>query len=123
MSYKYTYAWEKFNRAIYSLAIGKEEITKRLLPVFEGDLLMIEPEKHLPNKVRDTYKEIQELLSKYDEAYKGQKKVFETDDVRLDHFLPTRTQASLHRMRGSTGEKIAKKLFYIYDVLNKEFNI
>ena len=70
MSYQYSYAWEKFGRAIYNLATGQDEIRRRLLVVFRGDLLVITPE-HLPGRIRGDYQWIMDQLTKYDEKYLG----------------------------------------------------
>lgn len=118
--YEYFYALEKFNRAIHILATEEGDLRERLLCLFQGDLAMIDL-KHLPKELHDDYTWILKTITKHDEIYKGQKEHFETDDGRYDRCLPGRIKASLHRMRNSTGKKIAKKLFNIYDVLNQKY--
>lgn len=120
MAYEYSYAWEKFGRAVCSLATGEDEIRKRLLLVFQGDLLMITPE-HLPTRLRDDYQWIKEEITKFDEKHPGYNKNFETDDGRFDHLIPTKLEATLFRIRRATGAKIARKLFHIWSVLDEEF--
>lgn len=118
-SYQYTYAWSKFSSAIYNLAIGKDEIKARLLIIFQGDLLCITPE-HLPLRLRKDYQWIMDEITKYDEKYEGYNKQFVTDDGKFDHLLPSKLEATLYRIKSTTGEKIAKKLYDIWMVLNEE---
>jgi len=120
--YKYSYALEKFGRAIYSLAVGEEEIRKRLLIIFQGDLLCITPE-HLPEKVREDYKWILKQIQKYDEKYKDQKKYFESFEngaERYAHLLPTKIEATLHRIKRKTAAKIAERIYAIWEVVEEE---
>jgi hypothetical protein len=119
MSYRYSYALEKFSRAVYSLATGEPEIRQRLLPIFQGDLLCISPE-HLPPQLRNDYQWIEKQITKYDEKYPGYSKHFESSDGRYDHLIPTKLEAMLHRIRRATGAKIARKLFHIWSVLDEE---
>jgi hypothetical protein len=120
MSYQYSYAWEKFGRAIYSLATGQDEIRRRLLAVFQGDLLVITPE-HLPGRTREDYQWIMDQLTKYDEKYLGEKKYFASNDGRYDHLISPKLEATLFRIRRATAAKVAAKLFYIWSVLDEEF--
>lgn len=120
MSYQYTYAWEKFGRAIHSLATGKDEIRQRLLVAFQGDLLVIRSE-HLPDRVREDYQWIMRQLTKYDEKYPGEKEHFVSNDGRYDYLMSSKLEATLLRIRRSTAVKVAEKLFYIWSVLEEEF--
>lgn len=120
--YKYGYALEKFGRAIHSLAVGEEEIRKRLLIVFQGDLLCITPEQ-LPKKVRKDYKWIIEQIQKYDEKYKGQKEYYESFEngaEKYTHLLPTKIEATLHRIKRKTAAKIAERIYAIWEVVEEE---
>jgi Ni2+-binding GTPase involved in maturation of urease and hydrogenase len=117
--YKYSYALEKFSRAIYSLATGEADVRKRLLLVFQGDLLMI-TNKHLPKKVHKEYQWIIEQVTKYDEKSKGYNEYFKTPEGKYDHLLPGRIEATLHRMKNKTGVKISQKIFHIWSVLDEE---
>ena len=114
--YKYSYALEKFDRAIHTLATGKDEIRKRLLIVFQGDLMMITPD-HLPEQCQEDYSWIQKTITKFDEKYKGQKEDFSGENGRFNHLIPTAVESTLHRIKKSTGEKIAKKIYDIWCVL------
>jgi len=117
--YRYSYAFEKFNRAIYTLTTDKDEIRKRLLVVFQGDLMMITPD-HLPEECRKDYVWIEKTITKFDEKYKGQKEYFSTPDGRYDHLIPGTIESTLLRLRKSTGEKIAKKIYAIWCVLKNK---
>jgi Ni2+-binding GTPase involved in maturation of urease and hydrogenase len=119
MAYRYNYALEKFSRAVESLATGGDEIQRRLLPIFQGDLLMITPED-LPPKLQEDYKWIKKQVTKYDEKYPGQRKRFESVDGRYDHLMPTKLEATLSRIRRATGVKVARKLFHIWSVLDED---
>jgi len=120
MSYQYSYAWEKFGRAIYSLATGKDEIRRRLLVIFQDDLLVITPE-HLPDRIRGDYQWIMHQLTKYDEKYLGERKYFSSNDGRYDYLISSKLEATLFRIRRNTAVKVAEKLFYIWSVLDEEF--
>jgi hypothetical protein len=110
--YKYFYALEKFNHAMYTLSTGEEEIRKRLLLVFQGDLMMITPE-HLPEECRKDYAWIIETITKFDKKYKSQDNFHATEEGRIE--------ATLHRIRKRTGRKIAEKLYDVWSILNTEF--
>lgn len=119
MSYKYSYAREKFNRAVYSLATGKDEIRRRLLPIFQGDLLCITP-RHLPPNLQEDYRWIMRQVTKFDEKYQGDNRHFKSNDGRYDHLIPTKLEATLFRIRRNTGAKVAVKIFDICSSLNEE---
>ena len=121
MSYQYSYPWEKFGRAVYSLATGEDEIRQRLLLVFQGDLLCIAPE-HLPSRVRDDYRWIMAQVTKFSEKYPGYNKHFKSSSNRYGHLMPTKLEATLFRIRRVTGAKVARKLFDIWSVLDGKFH-
>jgi Ni2+-binding GTPase involved in maturation of urease and hydrogenase len=108
MSYQYSYALEKFGRAVYSVATGEDEIRRRLLPIFRGDLLCITAE-HLPSRLRDDYRWIQRQVTKFDEKYPSHNKRFVSSDGRYDHLIPTKAggYAVSHppRHRGKGGKE------------------
>ena len=119
MAYRYSYALEKFSRAVYNLAVGEDEIRRRLLPIFQDDLLTITPE-HLPPRLRENYQWILKQVAKYDEKYPGYNKHFASSDGKYDHLIPTKLEATLFRIRRATGAKVARKLFHIWSVLDEE---
>jgi hypothetical protein len=79
--YEHSYALEKFNRAIYTLATGRGDVRARLLDAFNGDLMMITPD-HLPEKCKKDFRWVKKTITKYDESYDGQKEYFHTPDGR-----------------------------------------
>jgi hypothetical protein len=122
MTYRYSYALEKFSRAVYSLAIGEDEIRRRLLVIFQDDLLVITP-KYLPYQLQDDYRWIINEVTKYDEKYPGYNKHFQSSDGRYIHLMPTKLEATLFRIRRATGAKVARKLFHIWSVLDEESRV
>ena len=120
--YIYSYALEKFSRAIYSLATGGADVRKRLWSVFGDDLLMITIE-HLPEKLHQEYQWIIKQVTKYEEKNKGYNEYFKTPEGKYDHLLPTRVEATLHRIKNETGVKIAQKIFHIWSVLDEDSRI
>ena len=121
--YRYEYAWEKFGRAIYTLAVSAGDIRKRLLLVFQGDLLCIKP-KHLPESIRNDYAWVVERITKHDESYKGQRShihAITSGQAKWDYLLPGKVEASLKRMRDSTATKIAVIIFKTWEHLEEEF--
>ena len=119
MSYQYGYASEKFSRAVYTLATGKGDIRSRLLSIFQGELLFIAPE-HLPIRARSDYKSILNKLYRYDEKYEGQRTSSYSEDGRYYYLLPTKLEATLCRIRRSTGQKIAMVIFNIWSIIDEE---
>ncbi len=117
--YRYSYALEKFSLAICTLATNKDEIRKRLLLVFQGDLMMITTE-HLPEQCREDYAWIEKTITKFDEKYEGQKEYFATEDGRYDHLIPGTIESTLSRIRKITGAKIAEKIYGIWYVLEND---
>jgi hypothetical protein len=119
MTYRYSYALEKYGRAVYDLATGEDEIRRRLLPIFQGDLLTITPE-HLPQKLREDYRWVMEQITKYGEKYPGYNTHLESSDGRYDHLIPTRLESTLFRIRRATGAEVARRVFRIWSVLDEE---
>ena len=77
--YRYSYALEKFSRAIYSLATDGADVRKRLWLVFGDDLLMIAIE-HLPEKLHQEYQWIIKQVTKYEEKNEGYNEYFKTPE-------------------------------------------
>lgn len=59
-------------------------------------------------------------LTKFDEKYPGYNKHFESSDGRYDDLIPTKLEATLFRIRRTTGAKVAIKIFHIWSVLDEE---
>ncbi len=116
------YALEKFSSAVYILATGPNDVRSRLLTVFNGPLLMIEPD-HLPEKLQDDYKWIRRSITKYDEYYKGQlNELREKENLpnfkeTCSHLYPTPVEATLSRIINKTGTEIARRIYNIHDTL------
>jgi hypothetical protein len=121
---KYWYAYEKFSRAIYTLATGEGEVRSRLHDVFFDPLLVIEP-KHLPEDLRGDFVWIKKSITKYKERWGGQLEELrgweKEDPMFKEKFLnlyPNQIEATLSRIRRSTGVKIAERIFKIYESLD-----
>jgi hypothetical protein len=119
----YWYAYEKFSRAIYILAIGAGDVRSRLLDAFQDPLLMI-THKHLPEDLQEDFVWIEKNITKYKEKWSGQLeelRVYERKDPafkeRLEYIYPGAIEATLRRIRKSTGVEIARRIFKIYDSL------
>lgn len=119
----YWYAYEKFYRAIYILAIGAGDIRTRLLDVFLDPLLMITT-NHFPEDLQEDFIWIKKNITKYKEKWPGQLKelkVYERKDPtfkeRLAYIYPNAIEATLRRIRKSTAVEIARRIFKIYDSL------
>lgn len=120
--YQYEYALAQFDRAIYSLAVGEDEIRGRLLLAFQSSLWGVEP-KHLPEHLKSDYEWIIEQTHKYDEKYIGQRKYFESFDKGKDKYsylLPTKLEATLYRIKRKTATKIANRIYGIWQALQEE---
>lgn len=104
-SSEYFYAYEKFNDALRSLAIGPDDVRHRLRPVFYH--LRPLTEKHLPDHLQEDHRWILMQLTRL-----GPVKDKEGNVIRnaLDN--------TLDRIRNSTGTKIAERIFHIYFELN-----
>ena len=120
---KYQCALEKFTSAIWTLATAPGDVRERLLMVFQSPLLLITPE-HLPDDLREDYEWIQQQITKYDEKYKGQKKWLHDREKHDPDFgkkhpdlYPNPIEATLRRIRRSTGSHIAIRVYKIFDTL------
>ena len=121
---KYWYAYEKFSRAIYTLATGAGDVRSRLLDVFFDPLLVIQP-MHLPDDLREDILWIKKKITKYKEKWAGQieeLRGWEKQDPmfkeKFPNLYPNQVEATLNRIRRSTGVEIAKRIFKIYDSLD-----
>jgi hypothetical protein len=121
---KYWYAYEKFSRAIYTLATGAGDVRSRLHDVFFDPLLVIQP-KHLPEDLREDFLWIKKKITKYKEKWPGQLEElrgYEKKDPlfkeKLPYLYPNPIKATLSRIRRNTGVEIAKRIFKIYDSLD-----
>ena len=121
---KYWYAYEKFSRAIYTLATGAGDVRSRLLYVFFDPLLVIQS-KQLPEDLREDLIWIKKKITKFKEKWPGQLKKLEgwenKDPMFKEKFpnlYPNPVEATLNRIRRSTGVEIAQRIFKIYDSLD-----
>jgi len=121
---KYWYAYEKFSRAIYTLATGAGDVRSRLLDVFFDPFLVIKP-KHLPEDLREDFLWIKKSITKYKEKWRGQLEElrgWEKKDPmfkeKFPNLYPNQIEATLSRIRRSTGVKIAERIFKIYESLD-----
>lgn len=116
--YKYDYALEKFSRAIFTLSTGEDDIRKRLLCIFTGDLATISID-HIPEKLHSEFEFIIKEMTKYDEKREGENDIYKSEDGRYNHLLPTKIEATCSRIQKKTGSKIAQKIYHIWSVLNE----
>ena len=121
---KYWYAYEKFSRAIYTLATGAGDVRSNLLDVFFDPLLVIQP-KNLPDDLRADILWIKKKITKYQEKWAGQLEElggWEKQDPmfkeKFPNLYPNQIEATLSRIRRSTGVEIAKRIFKIYESLD-----
>ena len=122
---KYWYAYEKFSRTIYALAIGAGDIRSRLLNAY--DQFGVITQDHLLKHLREDLIWIKKTITKYNEKWPGQLeklRVYEKKDLtfkeRLPYLYPTPVEATLSRIRRSTGVEIAKRIFKIYESLDSQ---
>ena len=121
---KYWYAYEKFSRAIYTLATGAGGVRSRLLDVFSDPLLVIQP-KHLPDDLGEDILWINKKITKYKEKWAGQLdklRGLEKQDPmfkeKFPNLYPNQVEATLNRIRRSTGVEIAKRICKIFESLD-----
>ena len=120
--FQHRYALDQFDKAVYYLAVGEDEIRGRLLLAFQAALWGITPE-HLPEHLRPDYDWIIEQTHKYDEKFIGQRKYFESFDhgkEKYSHLLPTKLEATLYRIKRRTAAKIANRIYGIWQALEEE---
>jgi len=109
---KYWYAYEKFSSAIHTLATGAGDVRSRLNDAYLGPLWVIRPE-HLPEDLQEDLIWIKNKITKYKEIWPGQLEELK----RFPHLCPNPVEATLRRIRRSTGAEIARRIFKIYDSL------
>lgn len=108
---RYDYALEKFTEAVGALATAPGDVRERLLGVFQGPLAVITPE-HLPDDLQEDYRWIQQQVTRYDE-YPEKQEWFKDHP----HLLSTAVEATMARIRNSTGSNIARRIYKILDEL------
>jgi len=120
---RYSYALEKLLAAVHTLATGKGDVRSRLLSAWQGPLWVLTPE-HLPERLREDFLWIRKQLHKYSEDWPGQladlqvkEEVDPTFKEKYAHLYPNPVEATLSRIKNSTGSRIATKIFSIYDSL------
>ena len=123
MSLQYIYALEKFTLAVYILATGPGDVRSRLLNAWRGPLWVLTPD-HLPEKLRDDFLWIKQQLHKYHESWPGQLQELQKKEKKdpsfkkiYTHLYPDPVEATLRRIRKSTGVEIARRIFSIWDSL------
>ena len=94
------YARDKFENAVYALAVGPGDVRSRLYSAFV-ELLIVTPDD-LPSSLRRRYRSVRSRLSKHEA--RGRE---------------GRVLATLSRMRNATGAKIAKDIVTLYHQLDE----
>lgn len=118
--YEYYYALEKFNRAIYIMAVGRGDVRARMRAVFEGPLAMIESDK-LPKSARSLWEEAHNIATRYDERYSGEREALNEYADACEKLRPSLYEATFSRIHRSTGQKVAELIYQIWDIVKTDY--
>ncbi len=120
---KYSYAHDKFSKAIYILATGSEDVRSRLLHVWQHSLKGLD-DAQLPENLQKDFEWIKKQLHKFNERWPGelddlkqQEKRDHTFKEKYAHLYPNPVEATLQRIHKKTGAEIAQRIYNIYDAL------
>lgn len=120
---KYSYAHDKFSKAIYILATGSEDVRSRLLHVWQHSLKGLD-DAQLPEDLRKDFVWIKKQLHKFNERWPGeldelkqQEKRDHTFKDKYAHRYPNPVEATLRRIKNKTGAEIAQRIYNIYNAL------
>lgn len=97
----YSYAKGKLRSTIYSLAIGPEDIRKRLAQAYHGFFTL--KKEDFPEKLQSDWEWIQKELTKFGPILREDESVFKGS---VEH--------TCSKIKNKTGVKIAQKLLDIY---------
>lgn len=101
MKRDHSYVKDKLRETIYSLAIGPEDIRKRLAHAYQGFFAL--RNEHFPEKLQPDWKWIQKELTKFGPLKREDGSIFRGS---VDH--------TCSKIKKKTGVKIAKKILNIY---------
>lgn len=105
MKSKYSYAYQHLRETIYALAIGPEDIRKRLSQVYQG--LFTLKKEHFPEILQSDWEWVQKELKRYGPLKKEDGSIFLGS---VEH--------TCSRIKKKTGVKIAKKMLDMYLYIN-----
>ena len=120
---QYRYAYEKFESAVYLLAVCPGDVRDRLRAVW-AEIGHLTPD-HLPSKLHKDFNLIDRSLNRFEEMYPGQLAELNKKEAaspgykqRFPNHWPTPIEATLRRIKNSTGSKIARIIYKIYSTLD-----
>lgn len=105
----FNYVREKLNIAVEQLATGKGNVNDRLKSAFMSFHTL--KESDFPEALKSDWKWILSEMTKFGPVLNADQSVFQGS---VDH--------TLGRIRHSTGEKIAKRIFMVYREMNGNAN-
>ncbi len=114
--YKYYYALEKLNRAIYIMAVGPGDVRARMRSAFEYPLVTLTSNK-LPKNARGLWKEAHKIATRYDERYSGEREALNGYSGACENLRPGLYEATFRRINRSTGQKVAELIYQIWDIV------
>ncbi|MBE1426915.1 hypothetical protein H4684_003597 [Desulfomicrobium macestii] len=118
--YTYSYAYEKFNSAIHTLAVLDGDVRSRLMVAFEGSLLCIDVNK-LPIDAIPKWVKAHKMATKYNERYKGEEANFREYKGTWERLRPSPYEATFRRIKNSTGREIAELIFSVWSIIQVDF--
>ena len=101
MKTNYTYAKGKLRETIFSLAIGPEDVRKRLAQVYHGFFAL--KKEHFPESLQSDWEWIHKELTKFGPLTREDGSIFRGS---VEH--------TCSKINKKTGVKIAKKILDIY---------
>ena len=118
---EYWHAYHQFDKAVHILAIGAEDVRRRLLDVWMNALKGLEDDR-LPSDLQSDFIWVKAQLHKYNESYRGElaslKRWDKMDPIFRTKFpYPDPVEATLKRIRKNTSTAIARKIYGIYNGL------
>ncbi len=106
MKSKYSYAYQHLRETIYALAVGPDDIRKRLSQVYQG--LFHLKKEHFPEMLQSDWEWVQKELKRYGRLVREDGSIFKG---AVEH--------TCMRITKKTGVKIAQKILEMYLYINK----
>ena len=122
--FEYSYALQQFHSAVTSLATGPGDVRSRLRSVWYGSLIVVRLEQ-LPNSLQKDFEFIHYGLHRIKEEHRGQlerlrrmEKIDPTFKQNYSYQYPDPLEATLKRIKNSTGAKLATLVDPIVKTIN-----
>ena len=108
---------ERVRLAVETLCVEKGDVRSRLVAALRYYLVPLQ-EQDFPTRLRSTFRNVMEQSTKFDASDRYRAGLISVEMLSPEHrFYEGPIDSTMRRIRRSTGEKIARDIWYLYSEL------